>query len=71
VLRCELLNLDDLGSELPHLAASALYDIVNTRLTTGSSKIINTNLDLKEPSSGIRPGWLPAGGASKRCHPRQ
>jgi DNA replication protein DnaC len=49
VLRCDLLILDDLGSEFAtSFAAAALYDIVNTRLTTGASMIINTNLDLKE-----------------------
>ena len=43
--QCSLLVLDDLGSEYVTASVSALlYDIVNTRLSEGSSTIITTNL---------------------------
>ena len=44
-LRCDLLIMDDLGTELGSaFVQSALYRIVNTRLTTGKSTVISTNL---------------------------
>ncbi|MBQ4094252.1 MAG: ATP-binding protein, partial [Oscillospiraceae bacterium] len=43
--QCSLLVLDDLGSEYVTASVSALlYDIVNTRLSEGSSTIITTKL---------------------------
>lgn len=49
VLQCELLLLDDLGSEFTtSFATSALYDIVNTRQLNGKPTIINTNLPQNE-----------------------
>ena len=45
VLHCDLLILDDLGSEMTTaFVQSALYQIVNTRLLEKRSTIINTNL---------------------------
>ena len=46
---CDLLILDDLGTEM-HTAftISCLYNIINTRLNSGKSTIINTNLTLEE-----------------------
>ena len=45
VLRCDLLILDDLGTELSStVSQSFLYQIVNTRLTQKRSTIISTNL---------------------------
>ena len=46
---CELLILDDLGTEM-HTAftVSSLYNLINTRLNTGKSTIINTNLSIDE-----------------------
>ncbi len=46
---CDLLILDDLGTEM-HTAftVSCLYNIINTRLNSGKSTIINTNLTLEE-----------------------
>ena len=45
VLSCDLLILDDLGSEMTTaFVQSALYQIVNTRLMERRSTIINTNL---------------------------
>ena len=49
VLDCDLLILDDLGTEMTTpLAVSSLYEILNTRLLSGRSTIVNTNL---EPSA--------------------
>jgi len=49
VLRCDLLILDDLGTEMTTaFVVSALYQIVNTRLMTGRSTIISTNLSPDE-----------------------
>ena len=45
VLRCDLLILDDLGTEMTGgFAPSALYQIVNTRMTERRATIISTNL---------------------------
>ena len=45
VLNCDLLILDDLGSEMTTaFVHSALYQIVNTRLMERRSTIISTNL---------------------------
>ena len=45
ILGCELLILDDLGTELTtSFTQSALYYIVNTRLTEHRKTIISTNL---------------------------
>ncbi len=45
ILSCELLILDDLGTELTtSFTQSALYNIINTRLTDGKKTIISTNL---------------------------
>ena len=44
-LHCDLLILDDLGSELvTPFVQSALYTLVNTRLTQGRATVISTNL---------------------------
>ncbi|MBR5315017.1 MAG: ATP-binding protein [Clostridia bacterium] len=46
---CDLFILDDLGTEM-HTAftVSCLYNVINTRLNTGKSTIINTNLSIDE-----------------------
>ena len=45
ILNCELLILDDLGTELTtSFTQSALYHILNTRLTEGRKTLISTNL---------------------------
>ena len=50
-LNCDLLILDDLGSELTTpFVQSALYTLVNTRLTQGRATVISTNLSM----DGIR-----------------
>lgn len=46
---CDLLILDDLGTEFTTQATTAMvYNIINTRLMSGLSTIINTNLGLEE-----------------------
>ncbi len=48
-LRCDLLIMDDLGTELTTaFVQSALYRIINTRLTAGKSTVISTNLSPDE-----------------------
>lgn len=46
MLDCELMILDDLGTEMPTpMAVSALYTLINTRLVGGRKTIISTNLE--------------------------
>ncbi len=46
---CELLILDDLGTEFStQLSSSIVYNIINTRLMKGLSTVISTNLDIKQ-----------------------
>ncbi len=50
-LRCDLLILDDLGSEMTTpFVQSALYELVNERLLSRKSTVISTNLRLEELS---------------------
>ncbi len=52
VLNCELLVLDDLGSEFStSFSTAVLYDIINTRQLQGAPTIINTNLKQSELST--------------------
>ena len=45
MLACDLMILDDLGTEMPTpMADSALYTLINTRLNEGKNTIISTNL---------------------------
>lgn len=56
VLRCDLLILDDLGTELTTaFVQSALYEIVNTRLVERRSTILSTNLMPSELSQRYSP----------------
>ncbi len=49
MLSCDLLILDDLGTEMQTpMAASALYQLINTRLTEGKKTIVSTNLSFEE-----------------------
>ncbi len=46
---CDLLIIDDLGTELTNqFTISALYNLVNTRINSAKSMIINTNLSLDD-----------------------
>jgi len=48
-LSCDLLILDDLGSELTTaFVQSALYTLINTRLIAGKHTVISSNLSLEE-----------------------
>lgn len=43
---CDLLIIDDLGTEFKNsFTQSALYNLINTRINSGKSMIISTNLD--------------------------
>ncbi len=45
---CDLLILDDLGTEFSTaLSSSIVYNIINTRMMKGLSTVISTNLDIK------------------------
>ncbi len=46
---CDLLILDDLGTELPgNFVTAALYALVNDRLLAGKAMVISTNLNIDE-----------------------
>ena len=46
---CDLLIIDDLGTELSTaFTVASIYNIINTRLNSGKSTIINTNLSHEE-----------------------
>lgn len=47
--RCDLLIVDDLGTELPgNFVVAALYTLVNDRLLAGKPMIFSTNLNINE-----------------------
>ncbi|NLO48554.1 MAG: ATP-binding protein [Clostridiales bacterium] len=47
--QCDLLILDDLGTEMTTaFTVSALYDLINTRLTSGKQTIISSNLSIRD-----------------------
>jgi len=47
--RCDLLIIDDLGTELPgNFVTAALYALVNDRLLAGKPMVISTNLNAEE-----------------------
>ena len=49
MLDCDLMILDDLGTEMvTSVSTSALYTLVNTRLTNGKSTIISTNCSMDD-----------------------
>lgn len=53
---CDLLIIDDLGTELPgNFVTAALYSLVNDRLLSGKSMIISTNLTNDEIKSRYSP----------------
>ncbi len=46
---CDLLILDDLGSEFStQYTTASLFDIINSRLISGKKTVINTNLSIEE-----------------------
>ncbi len=55
-LACDLLILDDLGSELTtQFVQSALYELVNTRLVAGRHTVISSNLTMEEVARRYAP----------------
>lgn len=55
ILDCDLLILDDLGTEMQTaFSTSALYTIINTRLISGKKTIISTNLNANGEKSELR-----------------
>ena len=56
LLSCDLLIIDDLGTELPgNFVTAALYSLVNDRLLAGKPMIISTNLHLEEAARRYSP----------------
>ena len=53
---CDLLIVDDLGTELPgNFVTAALYTLVNDRLLAGRPMIISTNLNINEAAQRYSP----------------
>ena len=53
---CDLLIIDDLGTELPgQFVTAALYTLVNDRLLAGKPMLISTNLNMDEVSQRYSP----------------
>ncbi len=49
LMSCELLVLDDLGTELPgQFVTAALYNLLNDRLLAGRAMVVSTNLNVDE-----------------------
>lgn len=54
--KCDLLILDDLGTELPgQFVTAALYALVNDRLLAGKPMVISTNLNVSEIAQRYSP----------------
>ena len=53
---CDLLIIDDLGTELPgNFTVAALYTLLNDRLLAGKPMIISTNLNIDEVRARYSP----------------
>lgn len=53
---CDLFILDDLGTEIPtQMVPNTIYDIINSRILTGKSTLINTNLSMEEIAKKYTP----------------
>lgn len=53
---CDLLIIDDLGTELPgNFVTAALYNLVNDRLLAGKPMVISTNLNINEIAQRYSP----------------
>ena len=56
IYNCDLLIIDDLGTELPgNFVTAALYDLVNERLLAGKPMIVSTNLLIGEIATRYGP----------------
>ena len=53
---CDLLIVDDLGTELPgNFVTAALYNLLNDRLLAGKPMVISTNLTMDEVAGRYSP----------------
>ena len=53
---CDLLIIDDLGTEMPgQFVTATLYGLLNQRLLSGKPMIITTNLNVEETSKRYSP----------------
>lgn len=53
---CDLLIIDDLGTELPgNFVVASLYTLVNDRLLAGKATVISTNLNIREITERYSP----------------
>lgn len=53
---CDLLIIDDLGTELPgNFVTAALYSLLNDRLLSGKSMLVSTNLNIDEMAKRYSP----------------
>ena len=53
---CDLLIIDDLGTEMPgQFVTAALYNLVNDRLLAGMPMVISTNLNVDELAKRYSP----------------
>ncbi|UQT49840.1 ATP-binding protein [Flavonifractor plautii] len=69
-LGCDLLILDDLGSELSTpFVQSALYTLINTRLTADKRTVISSNLTMDQVRARYTPRSPPAWRESTACSP--
>lgn len=56
LMACDLLIIDDLGTELPgQFITAALYSLVNDRILAGKPMVISTNLNVDEASRRYSP----------------
>ena len=56
LMQCDLLIIDDLGTELPgNFVTAALYNLLNDRLLAGKSMLISTNLNIDEAAKRYSP----------------
>ncbi len=56
LLECDLLIIDDLGTEMPgQFVTAALYSLLNDRLLMGKPMVISTNLTVEEMSRRYSP----------------
>jgi DNA replication protein DnaC len=56
ILECDLLIIDDLGSEFStQFTVAAIYNIINTRLLSSKPTIISTNLSIDELTDRYTP----------------
>ena len=56
ILECDLLIVDDLGTELPgQFVTAALYGLLNDRLLAGKAMLVSTNLNMAEVGQRYSP----------------